>query len=71
MDLRSEGIVLSQNAALDIGLDEVCFVETAQGLFLLTSNGPGGGLASYERTASGTRQLRDQTFLPVPPTRVT
>ncbi|WP_158623118.1 calcium-binding protein [Pseudorhodobacter sp. E13] len=57
---------MSQNAALDAGLDDLCFVETVNGVFLLTSSGRGGGLASYRLTSGGTWQALDQAFFSGP-----
>lgn len=64
MQLRTEGVLLSENDVLDVGIDELCFVETPDGVFLVASSGYGGGLASFRQTASGDWQFLDDAFFP-------
>ncbi|WP_299929952.1 hypothetical protein [uncultured Pelagimonas sp.] len=62
LSLQAQSLVQSGATALDVGLDSVCFVETDQGVFLITTSGRWGGLCSYRLESNGNWRMQDMAF---------
>ncbi|MFN3955825.1 MAG: calcium-binding protein, partial [Pararhodobacter sp.] len=59
MQLLLRGRVATGDALLDIGIDNLAVVETAGGVFVISTSGSGGGMVSYRLAGDGTLNVHD------------